>query len=122
MKFAMIVTFTMFGLLIAAGCLSTEQQTQVTSTIETVVDAAIPVAAQLGTVAAQAYVSGQVSEGNLTTEQAQAINSAIGSVSSSFVAAAVGTATAETAKDVKSPSLSKSVRNRVIDEAIARLK
>ena len=121
MKLACLV-ISMFGLMMASGCLSTEQQAQVSSAIETVVDAALPVAAQLGTVAAQAYVSGQVSEGNLTTEQAQAINSAISSVASSITAAAVGTASAETAKNIKSPWLSKSVRNRVIDEAVARLK
>ncbi|OGV36150.1 MAG: hypothetical protein A2020_12155 [Lentisphaerae bacterium GWF2_45_14] len=121
MRLAMIV-IAMFGLLIASGCLTTEQQAQVTSTIESVVDAALPVAAQLGTVAAQAYVSQQVSEGNLTTEQAQAINSAIASVASGITAAVVGTATAETAKDVKSPWLSTSVRNRVVNDALSRLK
>jgi hypothetical protein len=79
-----------------------------------VVDTALPIAANLGSVAAQSYVSGLVSDGTLTQDQATAINEVIAStatsIASSVVAEAASSAAATTeTKALKSKAISKSL-------------
>jgi hypothetical protein len=97
---------------ILTGCDETQAQALLAAA-EPLVDTICQTASTVGTAAANQYIQQQVTEGNLTSEQAQAINSAISSV-----AASIGTYN----KDIRSPWLSSSTRNKVVDAALSKLK
>ena len=80
-----IATTLMVGI---SGCESWNSDTMsnFTTTLDSIVDAALPIATQLGVAAAQEYVNGQVSEGTITSEQASTINTAITSAAASLTA------------------------------------
>lgn len=92
-----LLVVVVFGGLTACSAAGSAQAAAVLAKIDTVVQAALPVAAKLGSEAAQAYVTANASKYGLSAEEIAAVDSGIAALATSLASTNATAATATTA-------------------------